>query len=69
MIITVRHKPTDLLRLALYAALRSVSLKLTLLAVALVVLGIDLNEHNSPLDSFSLFAILLTTAVFTAGGA
>jgi hypothetical protein len=67
MIITVRHKPTDLLRLALYAALRSVSLKLTLLAVALVVLGIDLNEHNSPLDSFSLFAILLTTAIFTAG--
>jgi len=65
--ITVRHTRTDLLRLALYATLRSTSLKLTLLAVALVVLGINLNEHNSPLDTFSLIAIVLTTAIFTGG--
>jgi hypothetical protein len=66
-IITVRHKTTDLLRLGLYATLRKTSLKLTLLAVALVVFGINLHEQNSPLDPFRLFAIMLTTAIFTAG--
>jgi YcxB-like protein len=65
--ITVRHKPTDLLRLGLYSTLRRASLKLTLLAVAVVVFGINLNERDSPLDAFSLFAIILTTAIFTAG--
>jgi hypothetical protein len=65
--ITVRHKPTDLLRLGLYSTLRRASLKLTLLAVAVVVFGINLNERDAPLDAFSLFAIILTTAIFTAG--
>lgn len=65
--ITVRHKPGDLLRLGVFATLRSASLKWTLLAVALVVFGISLNEHDSPLNSFSLVAIILTTVLFTAG--
>jgi len=65
--ITVRHRPTDLLRLGLYATLRRSSLRWTLLAIALVVFGINLNEHDSPLDALGLFAIILTTAIFTAG--
>jgi hypothetical protein len=65
--ISVRHKPADLLRLGLYTTLRRTSLRWTLLAVALVVFGINLNEHDSPLDAFSMFAILVTAAIFTAG--
>jgi YcxB-like protein len=65
--ITVRHRPIDILRLGIYATLRSASLKWTLLAVALVVFGINLNAHDLPLDAFSLVAIILTTVLFTAG--
>lgn len=65
--ITVRYKQTDLLRLGLYATLRSASLKWTLLAVAVVVLWINLHNLESRLDMVSLVAIVLTTIVFTAG--
>jgi hypothetical protein len=65
--ITVRHRPTDLLRLGLYTTLRRASLKWILLAVALVVFGVNLNEQDAPLDGFGLLAIVVTTAIFTAG--
>ena len=65
--INVRHKPTDLLRLGIYAALRGASLKWTLLAVAVAIVGINLYQQKSHLDPFSLFAITLTTVIFTTG--
>lgn len=65
--ITVHHKPADLLRLGFHAGLRSPSLKWALLVVAVVVLGINLRQQQSHLDPVSLVAIVLTTALFTAG--
>ena len=65
--IVVRHTTADLMRLGLYVTLRSASLKWTMLAVAVVVLGINLKEQRSNLDAISVVAMLLTTAIFTAG--
>jgi|ERR1700733_8430239 len=65
--ITVRHKPTDLLRFGLYVTLRGASLKWTLLAVAVITVGINFNHLKSHLGLVSLVAIILTTAIFTAG--
>jgi hypothetical protein len=65
--ITVRYNRADLLRLGLYATLRGASLKWTLLAVAAVIFGINLDQQKSHLDLFTLCVIALTTAIFTAG--
>jgi len=65
--ITVRHKPTDLLRLGLYATLRSPALRWTLPALAVALLGINLHQQRSHLDPITLIAIALTTAIFTGG--
>src|SRR4051812_2480470 len=64
--ITVRHTPGDLLRLGLYAALRSPTLRWMLFALAVVILGINLYQQKTHLDPISLFAIAVTTAIFTS---
>jgi YcxB-like protein len=63
--VTVHHTRLDLLRLGFFTARRSPALKWTLLALAVVVLGINLQQQKSHLDPITLLAIALTTAIFT----
>jgi len=63
--INVQYTTRDLLRLGFYAARRSPTLKWTMSALALTVLGINLVQQRSHLGGISLFAIFLTTVFFT----
>ena len=62
--VRVLLSPKDLLRLGLYTARRNSALRWTLLALAVVIFGINLQQQKTHLDSIALFAIVVTTAIF-----
>ena len=62
--VTVLHTPGDLLRLGLYTARRCSTLRWTLIATAVVILGINLQQQKSHFGPISLFASVVTTAIF-----
>jgi hypothetical protein len=65
--IIVRHKTSDFLRLGLYAALRSATLRWTVLAVAVTVFAINVFQTRAPWEPLALIATFLTTVLFVFG--
>jgi hypothetical protein len=65
--VSVRHQPTDLLRLALYATLRSGTLRWTLLILSVALFVMNLQQQKSHLGPITWIAIVLTTFIFSAG--
>jgi hypothetical protein len=63
--IAVRNTATDFLRLGFHAVRRRPTLKWTLLTVAVTVLAINLVQQRAHLGGITLFAIAMTTALFT----
>ena len=63
--IAVRHTATDFFRLGFHAVRRRSTLKWTMLAVAVTVLAINLVQQRTHLGGITLFAIAMTTALFT----
>ncbi len=65
--IIVRHKTSDFLRLGLYVALRSATLRWAVFAVAAAVFAINVYQTRAPWEPLALIATLLTTALFVFG--
>jgi hypothetical protein len=62
--VTVLHTPGDLLRLGYFTAHRSSANRWTLIVLAVVIFGINLQQQKAHLGPISLFAIVVTTAIF-----
>ena len=65
--IIVRYTKSDLLGFGLYVTLRSAALRWMTLAVAVIVIAINLHQQKSHWDAASLIATILIAAIFALG--